>query len=299
VFFVSNSACEMPNFLNIAHRGGAQLWPENTLPAFIAAARAGFHAAELDVQLTRDDRLVVFHDFRLKPGLCRNVHGEWLRPRRFRRLSAIRDLSFDELRRYDVGRAKPGSLYARRHSRVAPFDGARMPSLSEVIAAVRRENPDFRLFIEIKTARRGRISAPPEAVADAVLDDVQSAGFLENVVLVGFDWAGLTHAKKRNADVQCWFTTDARSRAGAHQVATAGGDGWFPPLHRATDRAIETARAYGLLVGVWTVNRAKDMQRLIERGVDGICTDRPDRLQRLLTNLQTTPSTDNVRQRTV
>src|SRR5215469_11205901 len=52
--------------LNIAHRGGAQLWPENTLPAFIAAASAGSDAAELDVQLTHDDRLIVFHDFRLK-----------------------------------------------------------------------------------------------------------------------------------------------------------------------------------------------------------------------------------------
>ena len=276
----------MPNLLNIAHRGGAQLWPENTLPAFIAAARAGFDAAELDVQLTRDDRLIVFHDFRLKPGLCRNSSREWLRPKRFARLPAIRELSFEELREYDVGRAKPGSFYARRHAHVIPSDGARMPSLSEVIAAVQREKPDFRLFIEIKTALRRGISAPPEAVADAVLDEVKAAGFAD-VVLVGFDWAGLIHAKKRNPDVQCWFTTDTRSRAGPHQVAASGGDGWFPPLGRATDRAIETARACGLAVGVWTVNRAKDMQRLIERGVDGICTDRPDRLQRLLTSLRT------------
>jgi glycerophosphoryl diester phosphodiesterase len=277
----------MPNPINIAHRGGAQLWPENTLPAFIAAARAGFDAAELDVQLTRDERLIVFHDFRLKPGLCRNSRGEWLRRKRFARMAAIRELSFAELRGYDVGQAKPGSLYARRHPHVIPFDGARMPSLSEVIAAVRREKPDFRLFIEIKTALRGGISAPPQAVADAVLDEAKTEGFLHNIVLVGFDWAGLIHAKKRNSDMQCWFTTQARSRAGPHQVAASGGDGWFPPLSRATDRALETARACGLLVGVWTVNRARDMQRLIERGVDGICTDRPDRLQRLLTTLRT------------
>lgn len=277
----------MPHPLNIAHRGGAQLWPENTLPAFIAAARAGFDAAELDVQLTRDDRLIVFHDFRLKPGLCRESNGEWLRPKRFARSPAIRELSFDELREYDVGRAKPGSFYARRHAHVIPANGARMPSLSEVIAEVRREKPDFRLFIEIKTARRGGISAPAEAVADAVLDEVKAADFLHNVVLVGFDWAGLIHAKKRDPDVECWFTTDARSRAGPHQVAASGGDGWFPPLSRAADRAIESARVCGLRVGVWTVNRAKDLQRLIERGVDGICTDRPDRLQRLLTSLRT------------
>src|SRR5579871_2231588 len=269
----------MPNPLNIAHRGGAQLWPENTLPAFISAAREEFDAAELDVQLTRDDRLIVFHDFHLKPALCRNARGEWLRRKHFARPPALRDLSFAELREYDVGRAKPGSFYERRHRHVRPSDGARMPSLSEVIKAVQDFRRDFRLFIEIKTALRPGISAPPEAVADAVLDELIAADVLNRAVLVGFAWAGLTHAKKRNERVRCWFNTEPRSGQSANQIAAAGGDGWFCPLNRANARALASARARGLSFGVWTVNRAKDMRRLIEAGVDGICTDRPDRLQ--------------------
>lgn len=273
----------MPNPLNIAHRGGAQLWPENTLPAFRSAVAAGYDAAELDVQLTRDDRLIVFHDFRLKPGLCRAATGEWLRRPRFTRLPAIRELSYLELQQYEVGRAKPGSLYARRHTRVAWGDNIRMPSLTDVIGAVRVANPRFQLFIEIKTAasRRG-LSAPAEAVADAVLDELGELDFLMNAVLVGFDWAGLTHAKKRNAGVQCWFTTTSRSRMGAHHIAAAGGDGWFCPFNRANARTIERARACGLRFGVWTVDGPRDMQRLIRAGVEGICTDRPDRLAKLL-----------------
>jgi glycerophosphoryl diester phosphodiesterase len=273
----------MPDPLNIAHRGGAQLWPENTLPAFRSAAAAGYDAAELDVQLTRDDRLVVFHDFRLKPGLCRTAHGEWLRRRRFGRPSAIRDLSFSELQQYDVGRAKPGTLYARRHAHVAWQDGVPMPLLSDVIAAVQAADPRFRLFIEIKTAlSRRAVSAPAEAVADAVLDELRAQQFLANCVLVGFDWTGLIHAKTRQPEVQCWFTTSARSRMGPHQIAAEGGDGWFCPLNRANTRAIEKARACGLRFGVWTVDSLRDMQRLIAAGVDGICTDRPDRLARFL-----------------
>jgi len=273
----------MPDPLNIAHRGGAQLWPENTLPAFAAAAAAGYDAAELDVQLTRDDRLVVFHDFRLKPGLCRTADGEWLRRRRFGRLPAIRQLSYSELQQYEVGRAKPGTLYTRRHRHVDWRDGARMPSLADVIAAVRAENPRFRLFIEIKTATSPRgLSAPAEAVADAVLDELQTSNFLANAVLVGFDWAGLIRAKKQRPQVPCWFTTSPRSRIGAHQISAAGGDGWFCPMNRANTRIIENARTCGLQFGVWTVDRVADMQRLIEAGVDGICTDRPDRLARML-----------------
>ena len=272
----------MRNSLNIAHRGGAQLWPENTLPAFLSAARAGYDAAELDVQLTRDDRLVVFHDFRLKPALCRERNGQWLRVGRFRRPAAIRNLSYDELREFEVGRAKPGSLYARRHAHVAPMDGVGMPLLSEVIAAVHGASDRFCLFIEIKTALRGGLSAPPEAVADAVLDELSASNFLARAMLVGFDWAGLIHAKKRNSRVQCWFSTLPRSRLGPRQIAASGGDGWFCPLNRASPRTIERARSYRLRLGVWTVNRARDMQRLIEADVDGICTDRPDRLRQII-----------------
>ena len=276
----------MADPLNIAHRGGAQLWPENTLAAFIAAARAGYDAAELDVQLTRDDRLVVFHDYRLKPGLCRDRSGAWLKPKRFGRPPKIRALSFAELREYDVGRAKPGSLYARRHAHVSAIDDAPMPSLAEVIAGVRQMNPAFRLFIEIKTSLRPGLSAPPEAVADGVLDELRRCDFLSHAVLVGFDWAGLIHAKKRNARVPCWFSTLPRSRRGVRQIAAAGGDGWFCPLGRANARAIAGAREAGLRFGVWTVNRARDLQRLIQAGVDGICTDRPDRLQQTMERLR-------------
>lgn len=266
--------------LNIAHRGGAQLWPENTLPAFVAAASAGFDAAELDVQLTRDDRLIVFHDFRLKRDLCRNAAGEWLpllRPK-----PAIRGLDFAELRKFEVGRARPGSIYARRHSGVTPFDATPMPSLAEVIAAVKAANPQFRLFIELKTALRSGLSAPSEALAQAVLDELRAADFTSRAVLVGFQWAGLAHAKARNPQIKCWFTTAVRAKGGAGEIRDEGGDGWFCPLPRATPRAIDEARRQELEFGVWTVNRAADMQRLIAEGVDGICTDRPDRLQRLI-----------------
>ena len=266
--------------LNIAHRGGAQLWPENTLPAFIAAASAGFDAAELDVQLTHDDRLIVFHDFRLKRDLCRTSAGRWLPL--LRRKSAIRDLSFAELRKFEVGRARPRSLYARRHPGVTPFDATPMPSLAEVIAAVKAANPEFRLFIELKTSLRSGLSAPPQALAQAVLGELQAAEFTSRAVLAGFQWAGLQYAKLRNPEIRCWFNTAVRAKGGASEIRGEGGDGWFCPLPRATPRAIEQARRQGLEFGVWTVNRAADMRRLIAAGVDGICTDRPDRLQRLM-----------------
>ena len=64
--------------LNFAHRGGAGLYPENTLAAFGDAVARGCDGAELDVQLSKDGEVVVFHDFRLKPEICR-LGGKWLK----------------------------------------------------------------------------------------------------------------------------------------------------------------------------------------------------------------------------
>src|SRR5262245_32359421 len=94
---------------NIAHRGGAGLRAENTLPAFQRAVQLGCEAAELDVMLTADGVVVVHHDLRLNPGLTRK-DGHWLKGQTPR----IKDISFAELGAYDVGRADPESDYGRR-----------------------------------------------------------------------------------------------------------------------------------------------------------------------------------------
>ena len=265
--------------LNIAHRGGAKLWPENTLFAFVSAARNGYDGAELDVQLTQDERLAVFHDFRLKPQLCRDGAGRWLRGRR---LPLIRELTFDALQSFDVGRPKPGTRYARDHRDVVAKDGERIPSLAQVIKTVRTVKADFRLFIEIKTSIEDpTLSARPEAVADAVIAELRRLSFRDSAVLVGFDWAGLIHAKRLDKDVPCWFSTERGSPLAAEDIRRAGGDGWFRASDAADANAVRQARACGLCFGAWTVNAPRAVRALSAAGADAICTDRPDLLQRL------------------
>jgi glycerophosphoryl diester phosphodiesterase len=269
--------------VNIAHRGGAQLWPENTLFAFVSAAKAGYDGAELDVQMTRDEQLVVFHDFRLKRELCRTCDGRWVRRRGIAALPLIRELTFAELQEFDVGRPKPGTLYAKRHKGLRAHDGEHMPSLAQVIAGVRAVKPDFQLFVEIKTSLKDpALSAAPEAVAEATLAELRHAKFLEHTVMVGFDWRGLIHAKRLEPKLRCWFSTAPRARVSADSIKRAGGDGWFCSLDRMNARNVKEARALGLGYGVWTVNTARDMRGVLNLGVDAICTDRPDRLRTLL-----------------
>ncbi len=128
---------------------------------------------------------------------------------------------------------KPGTpLCARTHSRVTTRDGETMPTLAQVIEALRAVKPDFRLFIEIKTSIEDEaLSARAEEVAEAVIAELRRLDFRNCAILVGFDWAGLIHAKRLDPDVPCWFSTACNSPLDADAIRAAGGDGWFRSLH--------------------------------------------------------------------
>jgi glycerophosphoryl diester phosphodiesterase len=312
----------MPGPWNIAHRGGAALRPENTLAAFADAVARGCDGAELDVQLSADGQLVVFHDNRLKPEICRGPDGKYLT----KPTPKLVELTLAQLETYTVGEPDPASDYARDHPDLVPSEVEHIPLLAEVIELAKLSPKPFHLFVELKTSFADRtLSASPEAVAEATIAVLTKANYLDNAILVGFDWPGLLHAKTLAPGVQCWFTTLAQSwfRDGVppkeddppaeaalmalrHWASTgtspwaggfdavkfdgsilkaikaAGGDGWFPMYRDATPDAIAQARALGLKVGAWTIDDPTDMRTAIANGLDSICTDRPDVLGQIL-----------------
>jgi glycerophosphoryl diester phosphodiesterase len=308
--------------LNIAHKGGAGLWPENTLAAFAHARDMGADGAELDVQLSRDGEVVVFHDFRLKPEICRGPDGQWIR----KPTPRIKDLLLAELKRYDVGRLEPMTGYAAAFPALTPCDGEHIPTLAQVVEVVAQRTKPFLLQVELKSSFSDRdLSADPIALAEASVKALRTAGYLDRTIFVGFDWPALLHVMKIEPGARCWFTTLTRSWfeadappaeddppalpalqmlrywanngtspwAGGFDavnyggsilkaIKAAGGEGWFPPYRDVTPDRVAEARALGLKVGAWTVNQAPDMKRLIGLGLDAICTDRPDVLKSLL-----------------
>jgi glycerophosphoryl diester phosphodiesterase len=258
---------------NIAHRGGAQLSPENTLAAFADAVARSCNGAELDVQLTRDGVAVVHHDFRLKPGLARK-NGAWLTepgPR-------IKDLSLAELRPFDVGTPQPGGSYAQAHPLLKPMD-ARVPTLKEVARLAARAGRPFALFVELK-CDISEDSADPQVLADAAYQVIAAEGLLGQTVFVGFDWRALVRIIQLGES--CWFTTDklqGDARQAIDAIVQAGGQGWFPNFPDATPDHVAYARSRELKIGAWTINDPADMRRLTY--LDAICTDRPDILSSL------------------
>ncbi len=264
----------MGKTLNIAHRGGAALKPENSLAAFSNAIARGYDGAELDVQLSADGVVVVHHDFRLNPELTRHA-GAWISGE----TPAIKDLSYAALQAYDIGRPDPASLYARNHPKVAAAENERIPTLETVMARAKEARRNFWLFVELKTSTHAD-SGDAISLADetlAVLED-----YLDRTVFVGFDWRGLKRIQELSAEACCWFSTDKLKgdlKPILDGIANAKAVGWFPEKTNATPENIAYARSIGLNVGAWTVNEPAEMKTLLALGLDAICTDRPDLLQ--------------------
>lgn len=249
------SAGGMP-YKRIAHRGAAGTRPELTAPAFARALELGVDMIELDVQLTRDQRLVVLHDRQLG----RTVPGS----------GPVRERTLGELQALDAG-----SWFDPR------WVEARVPALEDVLALTAGRAA---LNVEIK-------SPPPdwEATAGVLLALLERAGRLGETIISCFDPPALQAVRDRSAAARLgvlWHTADLDPMwAAAERLAAVA----VHPLWSLVDEAVVAdARARRLAVHVWTVNDPDAIAELVRIGVDGIISDYPERLPRPAARLDTT-----------
>ena len=261
------------------HRGARGVAPENTLAGFAAALAAGVDTLELDVGVTRDGVVVVHHDRRLNPDIARGPDGRWIEAPG----PLLRSLTFAELRRYDVGRLRPGSKYAALHPEQEPVDGARIPRLAELFALVRKAgNTQVRFNIETKLSP----AAPEETLAPApfaraVIDEIRAAGVAARASVQSFDWRTLKEVERVAPEIATAYLT-GRRRGKASQPAAvhaAGGRIWSPNYEELDSAALVEARKLELKVIPWTVNEPGYIERFLDLGVDGLITDYPERVR--------------------
>src|SRR5258706_8882428 len=257
------------------HRGARGLAPENTLPAFAAALTIGVDTLELDVGVTRDGVVVVHHDRTLNPDIARGPDGQWLA----KRGPAIRSLSYDELERYDVGRLRPGSEYAQPFPGQRPADGTRVPKLADVFAlAAKSGNQTVRFNIETKLSPQApEETLPPADFARAVIAEIRKAGLAKRSSVQSFDWRTLRVVQLEAPEIATVYLTGAKLEANTlREIRNSGGSLWSPDFRTLSDERLKEARTLGLNVIVWTVNEPQHIVLMLDLGVDGIISDRPD-----------------------
>src|SRR5437868_10256304 len=117
-----------------AHRGGRELFPENTLQSFANALSMGVDTLELDIGVTADHAIIVSHERWLNPDLARNAEGAYVAPPG---IPFVR-LRLDDVKKYDVGQIRPGSAYAAQFPDQRSVPNTPIPTLPEVFALVRK-----------------------------------------------------------------------------------------------------------------------------------------------------------------
>ena len=249
-----------PTPLVFAHRGGRVLGPENTLAGFDLGIAAGADGLELDVHLSADDVPVVHHDSDL--DRCTDVTGP------------IASRTADELSRVDA---------AFRFGQEAGFPwrgrGVGVPTLSVVLERYR----DVPLIIEIKT--------PSPKAPQAVVDVIRGAGAVRRVCVGSFN----LHTLRAVRAIEPALATSASRPEGQRALYRSWcglGVGRVPyrafqvpeqsgRLRVVSPRFIRAAHRANLAFQVWTVNEEADMRRLLDWGVDGLISDRPDEAVRV------------------
>lgn len=253
----SAGAQAKPATLLAAHRGGALLWPENSLLAFRNAVALGADFIEFDVHLSRDGEVMVIHDSMLD----RTTNGQ----------GAVRHRTVAELKTL------------RLKDRAGAVTGETVPTLDEVTAVASQGGR--RMLLEIKLdAGRARYPGIEEKVL-AILDRHRMAG---STVVMAFEPATLKRMRELRPDLAVCALYSARmlgrtTLAAELEALKAAGVGFVGLDHTVVDEAaLAQARRAGIQVGAWTVNDAAAMKRLIDAGVGVLITDQPDVAKTLL-----------------
>lgn len=225
----------------IAHRGGAREAPENTLAAFRQAVGTGY-AIECDVRLTKDGRVVVFHDETLE----RTTNGQ----------GRVADKDLRELQALDAG------------------GGEKIPSLVDVLELIDGRAP---AIIEVKCKEWG---SEAHRMASALVHEIRAINATSSVVVASFNSVVLYHVKRMMPKVLRGLVFAKRSFF-ASKLWLSEPDLLMPDHHLITKDFVECMHANGYRVLPWTVDDVKDASRLIEHGVDGLITNRPTSLSSL------------------
>ena len=257
----TTNECVPTTVQRVAHRGGSRLAPENTMAAFRTALTLPIDAIECDVQMTRDGHVIVFHDNTVE----RLTDGE----------GNILDLDFAALR----------SLNAAAHFPDGWPQTQRIPTLKEVLKFAKARTS---VYIEIKSSKRNGVYGRYPGIVEAVVQEVRSAGMLDTVLIISFDWPILMQIK----------SLEPALRTGA----IVSSDRWKPEIQdmtQATETLVSQLSIFGidwinldsdlfsmemlttvhrlnLKLGLWTVNTLEALQQFANVGVDSLTSDRPD-----------------------
>lgn len=244
----------------VAHRGGALLWPENTLPAFDKAVEMGVDMLEFDMQMTADGQLVITHDGTVNASFC---SAPDVAP------APIRLLTLAQARKFDCG-ARHRDIYPTQH----PVPGSHMPTPDEFFARYRNTKAQF--FGEIKMPRNNEGTVDPVAFAQLVAATVKKFGLEDRFILQSSDYRSIDAMHQADPRIRTcllspWrYKVDFLELARQHHASCV-----VLRLEDADAVKVKQLQAAGVMVFSQVIDEEKGWAAYLARGDDALFTNDP------------------------
>lgn len=260
------------------HRGFRGLFPENSLTAFDKAMDLGVHTLELDVVISKDKKVVVSHEPYMNPVICFDLEGGII-PDSLATKFNLYQMNYEAIKQFDCG-----SKFHPTYPEQEKFKTYK-PLLSEVFDLVKTKNSDVKFNIEIKSdpSYYGIFTPHPKAYVAMVLEDIKKQDMSNHITLQSFDVAILEEIKKQSPETEVALLVEGNETiAGKLETLSFKPEIISPYFKLLSAESVKDYQSKDYQVIPWTINEEKDIKQMITLEVDGIITDYPNRLIKIL-----------------
>lgn len=271
--------CNQPKVIDIqGHRGCRGLFPENSIPAFKKAIELGVNTLELDVVISKDNKVIVSHEPYMNPMICLDAEGNEIKESK-KNVYNLYQMTVDSIKQFDCG-TKPYPRFPEQ-KKIRTYK----PTLDEVIKKSKELNPKIKFNIEIKAEPKyyGVFTPYPSVFVKLVFEVINNNEASELCNLQSFDLQILEEIKKQSPKMELALLVDENENINKKLEALSFKPEIISPYFKLlTKKSVHEYQNDGYKIIPWTVNSTKEMEHMIDFQVDGIITDYPDKLIELL-----------------
>jgi glycerophosphoryl diester phosphodiesterase len=254
------------------HRGARGVLPENTLPAFRYALDNNIDVLELDLQMTKDNEIIIYHDKDINTNICHGIS------------KPIKTLTLKEIKEYDCGSKKNNTFINQQ-----TIPGEKIPSLIELIHLIQTEYKYKKIIMNIEIKTEQNIDTDDEVYnfSNKLVDILNKYNIVKNVIIQSFDTRALNYVKEIDPSIKTsYLIEELQSLDNLIKISKNLGVTIISPYYKLIDKKIvKKLHDNGFEVLPWTINDINIFKQNIEYGVDGVITDYPKQMNDYLKNM--------------
>ena len=264
------------------HRGCRGLMPENTVPAMLKALDLGVTTLEMDVVVSKDNKIVVSHEPWFEADITTKPDGSFIKPAEAMQYN-IFQMNYDEIAKYDVG-MKPHPRFPKQEKvkAIKPLLADLLDSVAESMKVRRRPLPFFNIETKCLPAGDGRFHPKPAEFVELLMAVIKEKQLEERVIIQSFDFRTLKYLHEKYPSIKtAMLIEDSDVNDFDGQLKRLGyTPEIYSPNHNLVDEElVKQCHKENMKIIPWTVNDKKQINKLKKMGVDGIITDYPDLFQ--------------------